>query len=313
MKHSIMKNRGFTLVELLVVIAIIGILVGLLLPAVQAAREAARRMSCSNNVKQIALAMHNYESAHKKFPFGWNTHGTLWSAMILPFMEQSNLYSTLEFSESRNWSTNGTPNEAAGGVLLPMFRCPTLPIVEHVGSNSGIPQRVPVSYRAVGGNEVTSDDTSTRPIPDTKSFEMLNLNGMFYACSATRFGTIPDGTSNTFAVGESMTDPSFVKDGQGMDHWMIGSPQIDPCRCTGSNNGTEFSETAGSTFMRMNLRIHDPAAHGRLMELAFGSYHTGGAQFGMADGSVQFVSENIDLETYRNLGARNDGNVVTLE
>ena len=81
------RQRGFTLVELLVVIAIIGILVALLLPAVQAAREAARRMQCGNNLKQLGLAMHNYESAHGKLPFGWNTHGTLWSAMILPFIE----------------------------------------------------------------------------------------------------------------------------------------------------------------------------------------------------------------------------------
>lgn len=310
-RHS--QKNGFTLVELLVVIAIIGILVGLLLPAVQAAREAARRMSCGNNMKQLALSLHNYESSHKKFPFGWNTHGTLWSAMILPYVEQGNLYATLEFSEYRNWSTNGTPNEAAGGVVLSVFRCPSLPIPEQVSSNSGIPGRVPVSYRAVGGSEVTSDDTSTRPIPNTKSFEMLNLNGMFYACSSTTFGGISDGTSNTFALGESMTDPTFVKDGQGMDHWMIGSPQADPCRCTGSNNGTEFSEAAGSTYMQLNLRLHNPAAHGRLMELAFGSYHTGGANFGMGDGSVQFVSENIDLQTYQNLGARNDGQVVTLE
>ena len=91
-------RHGFTLVELLVVIAIIGVLVALLLPAVQAAREAARRMSCSNNVKQLSLSLHNYENVHRKFPFGWNTHGTLWSAMILPFIEKSNLYGTLQFA-----------------------------------------------------------------------------------------------------------------------------------------------------------------------------------------------------------------------
>ncbi|QDV27821.1 DUF1559 domain-containing protein [Aureliella helgolandensis] len=303
------RQRGFTLVELLVVIAIIGILVGLLLPAVQAAREAARRMSCSNNVKQLTLAMHNYESSHKKLPFGWNTHGTLWSAMLLPYIEQGNLYSTLEFSESRNWATNNTPNETSLSVVMSAFRCPSLPIQEHLDYNS-VAGRVPVSYRASGGSEVTSDDTSTRPIPDTKSFEMLNLNGAFYACSATRFGDIPDGLSNTVLIGESQTDPEFVKDGQGMDFWAIGSPQADPCRCTGSNNGTEFSEAAGSFYMAMNLRIHDPGAHGRLIELAFGSYHVGGGTFGLGDGSVQFISDSIDLQTYRNLGARNDGQVV---
>lgn len=312
-KLSVTHRSGFTLVELLVVIAIIGILVGLLLPAVQAAREAARRMSCSNNVKQIALGLHNYESAHKKFPFGWNTHGTLWSGMVLPFIEQDNIYQTLEFSERRNWATNNTPNETAAGSAIATFRCPSMSQDAHVRTNSGIPGRSPVSYRANGGSEVTSDDTSTRPIPNTKSFEMINLNGMFFACSNTRFRDVIDGTSNTFAIGESYTDHLFVKDGQAMDAWAIGSPQIDPCRCTGSTNGTEFSETAGSTYMKMNLRIHDPAASGRLMEISFGSWHTGGAQFGMADGSVHYLSENIDLETYRHLGAINDRHNVTLE
>ncbi|RMF42307.1 MAG: DUF1559 domain-containing protein, partial [Planctomycetota bacterium] len=240
-----------------------------------------------------------------------NTHGTLWSAMILPFIEQGSLYQTLEFSEFRNWSTNGTPNETAAGTEIPVFRCPSLPIAAAY-NNSGIPQRRPASYRGNGGNEVTSDDRSTIVVPGTKSFEHLNLNGIFYACSAVKFGMITDGTSNTFALGESRTEPEFVKDGQGMDFWYIGSPQVDPCRCTGSNNGTEFSEAAGSTYMPMNLRIRDPGAHGRLMELSFGSYHTGGAHFGMCDGSVQFVSENIDLTLYRNLGARDDGESASI-
>ena len=308
-----MMNRktGFTLVELLVVIAIIGILVGLLLPAVQSAREAARRMSCSNNVKQMSLSLHNYESTHKKFTFGWNNHGTLWSAMILPFIEQNNLYNTLEFSESRNWATNGTPNEAAGSVVISMYRCPSMPIAEHIDSNSGIPGRVPISYRAAGGSEVTSDDASSA-ISGTKSFEDQNLNGIFWACSSIGFGGIPDGTSNTIAFGETATDPSFVKDGQAIDVWGIGSPSADPCNCAGGNGGTEFSEAAGSFYMPMNLRTQNPAASGRFMELAFGSYHTGGATFGMADGSVQFLSNSIDLITYQNLGARNDGNVASI-
>lgn len=305
------KRSAFTLVELLVVIAIIGILVGLLLPAVQAAREAARRMSCSNNVKQISLAMHNYESAHRKFPFGWGTHGALWSSLILPFMEQDNLYKQIEFSEALNWGSYA-PLEDVAGTVVSAYRCPSLPIADSY-DNSSIPLRRPMSYRANGGSEVTSDDTSTRPVPDTKSFEMLDLNGVFYACSGTQFGHISDGTSNTFAIGESYTNPTFVKDGQGMDFWYIGSPQADPCRCDGGTGGTEFSEAAGSTYMRMNLQIRDPGAHGRLMELAFGSYHVGGAHFGMCDGSVQFLSENMDLTTYQHLGARNDGQVAMIE
>ncbi len=306
-----MKQRpAFTLVELLVVIAIIGILVGLLLPAVQAAREAARRMSCSNNVKQMALSLHNYESTHKKFPFGWNTHGTLWTAMLLPYIEQGNVYNTLEFAENRNWATDNTPNEAAGGVLISTFRCPTMPVEEHK-DNSGIPGRVPISYRAAGGSEVTSDDISS-VLPGTLSFEQQGLNGLFWACSSNGFGDIPDGTSNTIAIGETATDVEFVKDSQQTDVWAYGSPDADPCDCQGGNGGTEFSEAAGSFYMPMNLRTRDPAASGRLMELSFGSYHTGGATFGLADGSVQFLSDNIDLFTYQNLGARNDGNVASI-
>src|SRR5690606_26048932 len=119
---------GFTLVELLVVIAIIAILIALLLPAVQSAREAARRVSCANNVKQLSLALHTYESAHRKLPFGWNTHGTLWSAMLLPFIEQQSLYATLEFSEARNWGAANSANRAALAVAIDTFRCPSLPI-----------------------------------------------------------------------------------------------------------------------------------------------------------------------------------------
>jgi len=306
------KKDGFTLVELLVVIAIIGILVGLLLPAVQAAREAARRMSCSNNVKQIALSLHNYESTHKKFPFGWNTHGTLWSAMLLPYLEQNNLYTTLEFAENRNWDTDNTPNELALTRVISAFRCPTMPIAEHLTYNA-VTDRVPVSYRGNGGNEVTSDDTSTITVPGTKSFEMPNLNGLFYGCSAIRFGDMSDGTSHTVAIGESHTDPDFTKDGQGMDWWMIGSPQADPCDCKGGTGGTEFSEASGSFYMPINTQTLDPAAHGHLMELAFGSYHVGGANFGMCDGSVHFIADSIDLKVYQNLGARNDGNHVSID
>ncbi len=306
------KKNGFTLVELLVVIAIIGILVGLLLPAVQAAREAARRMSCSNNVKQLALSLHNYESTHKKFPFGWNTHGTLWSAMILPYIEQNNIYNTLEFAENRNWDTNNTPNETALSKVISAFRCPSLPLPEHMTYN-GVTDRVPVSYRGNGGNEVTSDDTSTLPVPGTKSFEMTNLNGVFYGCSAIRFGDMSDGTSHTVAIGESHTDPDFVKDGQGMDWWIIGSPQADPCNCQGGTGGTEFSEASGSFYMPMNTQTLNPGTHGHLMELAFGSYHVGGAQFGLCDGSVHYLSDSIDLKVYQNLGARNDGNPVSID
>ncbi len=305
---------AFTLVELLVVIAIIGILVGLLLPAVQAAREAARRMSCSNNVKQIGLAMMNYESSFKGLPFGWNTHGTLWSALILPYVEQTNLHNTLLFQESGlgNWDAANSPNRAACETNLSVFKCPSMALKDTYNYN-GITRRVPASYRGNGGSDISSDDSSTRPLPNTKSFEMVDLNGLFFGCKSVQFGEIPDGLSNTIMIGESLTDPEFVKDDQGMDFWVIGSPQIDPCNCAGGTGGTEFTEASGSTIVRINAQLRDPAISGQLMEMSFGSYHRGGATFALGDGSVRFIADGIDMNVYRPLGSRDGAEVAILD
>jgi len=305
------RRGGFTLVELLVVIAIIGVLVGLLLPAVQAAREAARRMSCSNNLKQHGLALHNYHDTFLVFPAGWENRGGVWNADILPQMEQKNLYDTLLWQESGlgNWGADGSPNEAAAGTVVSAYRCPSMALPEHV-NNNGIPGRVPASYRGNSGNESSSDDTSTIVIPGTKGLENTDQNGIFFACSDIRFRDVIDGTSHTILVGESYTDPQFVKDGQAMDHWYIGSPQIDPCRCDSGTGGTEFSEVVGGTLVPPNARRRDPTLHGRLMELSFGSYHIGGAQYTLTDGAVRFISDSIDMQVYSPLGSRDDGEVV---
>ena len=182
-----------------------------------------------------------------------------------------------------------------------------MPVDEHI-SNEGFPERVPASYRANAGNETTSDDASSA-LMGTKSLESLDLNGMFFACSEITFGNITDGTSNTILIGESQTDPRFVKDGQAMDAWYIGSPQADLSQCNGGTGGTEFTEFMGGTFVGINLRRRDPLTDGRLMEMSFGSYHPGGATFGFADGSVHYIADSIDLVTYQGLGSRDGGEV----
>lgn len=178
-------------------------------------------------------------------------------------------------------------------------------------TNEGIPDRVPASYRGNSGNDATSDNKGSA-LPDTKWLADPDLNGMLFGCSEVPFGDIFDGSSNTILIGESQTDPEFTKDGEAMDFWYIGSPQADGFKCESEtdNTGGEYSETVGGTFAGMNIRKIAPLTHGRQMELSFGSYHIGGATFGLADGSVHFIAETVDLVTYQAMGSRNEGEVV---
>lgn len=309
-----LRRRGFTLVELLVVIAIIGVLVGLLLPAVQSAREAARRIQCTNQVKNLGLAMHNHHDSQNAFPFGFHRFETLWSAPVLPYVEETALYDTLIFQEGGlgNWNAVGSPNRVACGTLVSVFRCPSMAVPEHI-DNNGIPGRVPTSYRVCGGSNIWSDDISTLSrggslVPaGAKALEEYPLNGIFYGESKTTMGGIKDGTSKTIMIGESYTDPTYVKDGQGMDYWLFGAPQIGAWR-PGGIGGTEYSEGVGSTGPRMNSRL-DPTIPGTIMEMSFGSYHPAGAIFGFADGSVRFLVEDMDYIVYQGMGSRNGGEI----
>ncbi len=293
-------RRGFTLVELLVVIAIIGVLVALLLPAVQAAREAARRSSCSNNLHQHGIALHNYHDIHLTYPMGWSNRGQGWSACILPFIEQGTLYDTLQWAESNNWDTNNTPNERACGTLIKTYRCPSAAIPEH-RDNSGIPGRVPATYRAVASSTADSDDPSTSATG--RHLELRDLEGIFFGDSRIGFKDITDGTSNTFMVGECYWE-TFSQDGNQMDFWYIGSPQVDPWP-----NSTEFSEFVGSTGVPYNAR-KIASTSGYVKELSFASFHPGGAMFCLADASVRFVPYTINYPIYQALGSRDKGEPI---
>jgi prepilin-type N-terminal cleavage/methylation domain-containing protein len=296
------RRRGFTLVELLVVIAIIGVLVALLLPAVQAAREAARRSSCSNNLKQIGIALHNYHDTHLKFPFGWSNRGQGWSTCILPQIEQGSLWDTLQWAESNNWDTDNTPNERAAGTFIKVYRCGSAAVPDH-RDNQGIPGRVPATYRAVASSTADSDDLSTSVVG--RALEQKELEGIFYGDSRIGFQDILDGTSSTFMVGECWWD-TFSQDGNQMDFWYIGSPQIDPW----PGNSTEYSEFCGSTGVPMNAR-KIASTSGYVKELSFTSFHPGGAMFTFGDASVRFVPYTIDQNIYRALGSRAGGETVS--
>lgn len=302
-------RRGFTLIELLVVIAIISVLIALLLPAVQQAREAARRTSCRNNLKNLGLALHNYHDTHNTLPFGYDQRGLAWSGLILPQIEQAPLYNSLIFQESGpgNWDS-GSANQVACETLIPVFRCPSMALPDHMDFN-GIAKRVPCSYRGMADSIATSDDTSSM-VAGTRSLEMLTLDGLFFPCSSVRFRDVTDGLSNTIMLGENQSDPDFARGAQSMDMWYIGSPQADPCDCAGGNGGTEFTEFVGSAAVRINGHL-DPTVSEYLMEMAFGSYHVGGAHFTMGDGTVRFISENIDFKLYQAIATRKGGEVVS--
>ena len=294
------QRAGFTLVELLVVIAIIGVLVALLLPAVQAAREAARRSSCSNNLKQHGIALHNYHDTYLTFPFGWSNRGQGWSALILRHIEQAPLYDTLQWAESNNWDTDNTPNERACGTFINVYRCPSAAIPKNV-NNQGIPLRVPATYRGVASSTADSDDPSTSVVG--RHLELRDLEGIFFGDSRVNMAHITDGTSNTFMVGECYWD-TFSQNGNQMDFWYIGSPQVDPWP-----NGTEFSEFVGSTGVPYNARLI-PSTSGYVKELSFASFHPGGAMFTFGDASVRFVPYTINNTIYQALGSRDKGEVI---
>lgn len=307
---SLSSRPAFTLIELLVVIAIISVLVAILLPAVQQARESARKASCKNNLKNLGLAMQNYHDTAGVFPYAFDQRETLWHAMILPQIEQANLYETLIWQESGpgNWGADGSPNEAACGTVIDTFICPSMSLQPR--DNSGIPDRVPASYRVCSGSNAYSDDLSTIPASapaDAIPLDSSECDGVFYGCSRTEMRDLVDGASSTILIGETFTD-TYAKDGQQMDVWAIGAPQTGGWN-PGSTSGTEFTEGVGSCGPRINSRLN-PTVHGALMEISFGSWHAGGAHFAMGDGRVVFLNEMIDLDTYHALGTRRNNDIV---
>ena len=284
------SSRGFTLVELLVVIAIIGILVGLLLPAVQAAREAARRMQCSNNVKNLSLAIHNYADAHKRFPIGHqfrghfdgdltnNTGGTAysWGYALLPFLEQSSLYNQFD-SRFPVMEKTITRNGLLAATPLAIYSCPsdTKPTQFNDGA---IQPSATSSYQGVSGCYDGYATVAVGASPNTQRY-----NGVFQvdARGQHAFRDLTDGSSNTIAIAE--TKWNMDTNGRNRSRIYGGSDQIG--FAIGAVN---CSLVNGEWAMNWTQRAGNPQPH-----RTAGSQHTGGAQFGFLDGSVRFVSQSI--------------------
>lgn len=295
------RKRGFTLIELLVVIAIIAILIALLLPAVQQAREAARRTQCKNNLKQIGLALHNYHDVFLTFPIGAQVAGANeemwgWGASILPQIEQQNLYNELGVSSQR------LRNVLADPVLrlvlqtpLPAFICPSDPggeLMDGGRLNGGSGRNMRGNGGAPGGFRVAkSNYIGNCGYNDVNRQNNNGKRGVFHVGDNYKIRDIVDGTSNTIAVGERTT---FCASGT----W------------SGNRNPTGGGpQGADYTLGRVSVPINVGDNRNHWCTEGFDSTHTGGAQFLLCDGSVHFISENIDYNLHINATDRvRDGN-----
>ncbi|MEW4562069.1 DUF1559 domain-containing protein [Bremerella sp. JC770] len=300
-----MKARhGFTLVELLVVIAIIGVLIALLLPAVQQAREAARRMQCTNNLKQVGLGVHNYHDTFGSFPSAYLVNsGWAWGTMLLPFIEENSLYDAMQPSQYsvKNIGDTGAPDLLTlTRTVVDTYRCPsdTAPDVNSRLTNHNGSQTVGTSnYLAVYGN-------------GNRDHKNTEFTGVMAQNSKIGFRDVTDGTSNTFMVGERTWEstPSPPSPPEVQTHNAAVWATIWPT--TNNNGGYRLDRHHVMFFTSTNVTPNGSLLLNGGHPACFSSLHPGGAQFVQCDGSVRFISENIDGTTWVNLGARNDGNVL---
>ena len=265
--------RGFTLIELLVVIAIIAILIALLLPAVQQAREAARRSSCKSNLKQFGIALHNYHDTHGVLPPGFvNTHGWGWGTYLLPGVEQSSLYESLDPNGLMDLSVAGTLTLAE--TKLTVFLCPS----------DSQPDLNDKRQPSIGGTNYTVAAANYIACQGIADSTTSTSTGLFSQDSSVRFRDITDGTSNTIALGE---------------------------RDYANHNGSVWIGTSDTNANRhYGMYIADDTDAARVNGTnanAFSSLHIGGAQFVGADGSVHFVSENVNGSVWEALGTKAGG------
>ena len=315
------RRSAFTLVELLVVIAIIGVLVALLLPAVQAAREAARRMSCQNNLKQLALGVHNYHDVFGYFPAGGVTLGNLsspnyttWTLSILPFMEQKNLYDRYDFSKANEHNDNKFVRET----FVKDHICPSDLNTKKTdrpesGPGNGL-QYAPGSYRAVSGlsNAASSNwcFADCNEIWRQSAYCFHNRGVMHHVGTSSggltagfeRFATVVDGTSNTILIGEyhtktrnrrrtfwASTYTSYNQSSINLNQSRTLLPDFDKCVAIGGSSAEHACKRG------------------------FGSLHPGVIQFAMADGSVRPLAIVSNIKIFEAAATINQGETVQLE
>jgi len=317
-----MKRRGFTLIELLVVIAIIAILIALLLPAVQQAREAARRTQCRNNLKQLGIAVHNYYDQFSSFPLlaaTWD-YGYSPQAQLLPFLEQANLHDLIDFNEplmvGLPWDPDLNPALAlAAATPVAVFICP---------SDAGeVMYQTDKGELFAGGNYLMNGGSGLE-----LNYCTQENDGLFWRGSSLKFKDLTDGTTSTVLIAETLFGL------RGEDTTDLIDPQRQMKRVSGGGactvdadvletypasvyEGRRAGQWIRSTGYQTLVNAHfspnsqepDVTHHGEYLT-GPRSLHTGGANILLCDGSVHFISENVNLSTMRNMFSRNDGEVI---
>lgn len=320
---------GFTLVELLVVIAIIGILIGMLLPAVQQVREAARRTTCSNNLRQLSIACHNYESALMSFPPGMvsrkdgvpasqvlTSHALGWGVMILPQLEQVALQDGIRDVSNNfvlaRWFGSGIDYAPQ---VLPVFICPSCPMDVANRDRNGLAPVTHAKSNYVGiigprltvdlNNLVNLNQTGSGqegPITTPEQRLRTKWPGMFYLDSKVKMAGVLDGTSNTFLFGERdgnrFVGATGSLQGRSASTW------------AGPNRAQWLNHVLGPTSRAPNYTLNSIGSGGATRWYSLGSMHPGGANFARVDGSVAFVTDSIDGAAYEAFGHISDGQVV---
>lgn len=293
-------QSGFTIIELLVTIAIIAILVSLLLPAIQEAREAARKTECRNHLKQIGLALHSFESAHRVFPAsGWTQESRVnpeaafisWRAAILPYVEQANLAD--QYHQNEHWWS--TENLTAANNPVQVYQCPSVPTQPAITSAIAKPPRPELQFaQPLAGADYEAIMGVREIINPDKYFSKQQTRSVLYRNSQTKHRDITDGLSNTIAVIECAARPAVYR-----------NRRLFPTVTNDQGFGWTDSESAfsldGASTDGMFQGLsptQTPVAMNATNENEPYSFHTGGSMCLFADGHVEFLSENIDLKVF---------------